>query len=507
MDHSKPPILTAEAFNGSLPEINDSVAKPELLQPLLSENAVSKTLNDNKDQSGGEEENTSRRKRRSRWDPLPTQLVNNPITEGGGGGSDSNTGMKKRKSRWADDEPKPVIQLPDFMKDFASGIEFDPEIQTLNSRLLEISRMLQSGMALDDRPEGQRSPSPEPVYDNMGIRINTREYRVRERLNRERQEIISQIIKKNPAFKPPADYRPPKLQKKLFIPMKDFPGYNFIGLIIGPRGNTQKRMERETGAKIVIRGKGSVKEGRLQQKKDLKYDPSENEDLHVLVEAETQEALEAAAGMVEKLLQPVDEVLNENKRQQLRELATLNGLIRDEEFCRLCGEQGHRQYMCPSRTITFKIDVLCKICGDGGHPTIDCLVKSTTGKKMHDEYQKFLAELGGIVPESSLKQSPTLALGTGSNPFAHPDLRLIPAKPSKEYDERNLYIGFLPTMLEDDDLINLFSPFGEIVMAKVIKDRSMGNIPLAPKPPAQPPVENSSSVGDSEYEKFMAEMK
>ena len=37
---------------------------------------------------------------------------------------------------------------------------------------------------------------------------------------------------------------------------------NFIGLIIGPRGNTLKKMERETGAKIMIRGKGSVKEGK-----------------------------------------------------------------------------------------------------------------------------------------------------------------------------------------------------------------------------------------------------
>ncbi|CAA7026650.1 unnamed protein product [Microthlaspi erraticum] len=487
-DHPNPQISAPEALNGASPPVTDtngSLAKPEFLRPLLSENGVSKTLSGNdKDQSGGEEETTSRRKRRSRWDPPPSESTNNTSADGG----DSGTGTRKRKSRWADDEPKPVIQLPDFMKDFTGGIEFDPEIQALNSRLLEISRMLQSGVALDDRPEGQRSPSPEPVYDNMGIRINTREYRARERLNRERQEIISQIIKKNPAFKPPADYRPPKLQKKLFIPMKDFPGYNFIGLIIGPRGNTQKRMERETGAKIVIRGKGSVKEGRLQQKKDLKYDPSENEDLHVLVEADTQEALEAAAGMVEKLLQPVDEVLNEHKRQQLRELATLNGTIRDEEFCRLCGEPGHRQYACPSRTNTFKSDVLCKICGDGGHPTIDCPVKGTTGKKMDDEYQNFLAELGGTVPESSLKQgSTTLALGPGSsesNPpwsnnagngaSAHPGLGSTLIKPSKEYDETNLYIGFLPPMLEDDGLINLFSPFGEIVMAKVIKDRMSG---------------------------------
>ncbi|KAK4353883.1 hypothetical protein RND71_026077 [Anisodus tanguticus] len=438
-----------------------------------------------RDQSGGEEETTSRRRRRSRWDPPPSESSND------GTGNDGSGPGRKRKSRWADDEPKPVIQLPDFMKDFAGGIEFDPEVQALNSRLLEISRKLQSGLPLDDRPEGARSPSPEPIYDNLGVRINTREYRAREKLNRERQEIISQIIKKNPAFKPPADYRPPKLQKKLYIPMKEYPGYNFIGLIIGPRGNTQKRMEKETGAKIVIRGKGSIKEGRLQQKGNLKHDPAENEDLHVLVEADTQESLEAAAAMLEKLLQPVDEVLNEHKRQQLRELAALNGTIRDEEFCRLCGEPGHRQYACPSRTTTFKSDVLCKICGDGGHPTIDCPVKNTTGKKMDDEYQNFLAELGGTVPESSIKpNSATLALGpgstTGSNPpwassnnasgggtSSHPGLGSNIMKP-KEFDENNLYIGYLPPTLDDDGLINLFSPFGTIVMAKVIKDRLSG---------------------------------
>ncbi len=27
------------------------------------------------------------------------------------------------------------------------------------------------------------------------------------------------------------------------IPLKRYPGYNFMGLIIGPRGNTQKRMQ------------------------------------------------------------------------------------------------------------------------------------------------------------------------------------------------------------------------------------------------------------------------
>ncbi|PWZ45151.1 Branchpoint-bridging protein [Zea mays] len=424
---------------------------------------------------------SSRRRRRSRWEQSNDDSANNSGGEGGAVG-------RKRKTRWAEEEPRPAIALPDFMKDFAA--EMDPEVHALNARLLDISRLLQSGLPLDDRPEGARSPSPEPVYDNFGIRINTREYRARERLNRERQDIISQLIRRNPAFKPPSDYRPPKLQKKLYIPMKEYPGYNFIGLIIGPRGNTQKRMEKETGAKIVIRGKGSVKEGKFLQKRDLKPDPSENEDLHVLVEAETQEALDAAAGMVEKLLTPVDEVLNEHKRQQLRELAALNGTIRDDEFCRTCGEAGHRQYACPNKMNTFKSDVQCKICGDGGHPTIDCPVKGTSGKKMDDEYQNFLAELGGgSAPESMNKSGgPMLALtgsggsggasaGTGSNPpwsagggAAGIGLNGI----KKDYDETNLYIGYLPPTMDDDGLVSLFSQFGDIVMAKVIKDRNTG---------------------------------
>ncbi|KAL6140930.1 hypothetical protein ACLB2K_059222 [Fragaria x ananassa] len=465
-DHEPPYFPAIYDSNPPPPPQSPQTLAPGAGIPSQNPETAAENGDCTKPASNGEEETSGRRRRRSRWDPQPEP---------------DGDGARKRKSRWADEEPKPVVQ-------FMGGIEFDPEIQALNSRLVEISRILFSGSVLDDRPEGERSPSPEPVYDNFGIRINTREYRARERLNRERQEIIAQIIKRNPTFKPPADYRPPKIHKKLYIPLKEYPGYNFIGLIIGPRGNTQKRMEKETGAKIVIRGRGSVKEGRLQQKRDSKPDLSENEDLHVLVEGETQEAVDAAAGMVEKLLQPVDEVLNEHKRQQLKELALLNGTIREEEFCRLCGEPGHRQYACPSRMSTFKSEVLCKICGDGGHPTIDCPVKGTNGKKMDDEYQNFLAELGGTMPESATRQTGTLALGSGSsvsNPpwpnnaggpssTGHPGLGSTGLKPPKEHDDTNLYIGYLPPTLDDDGLIGLFSRFGNIVMCKVIKDHATG---------------------------------
>ncbi|PKA61365.1 KH domain-containing protein [Apostasia shenzhenica] len=478
-----PPPPPSEALEQQQPPL-----PPETLDDASEKNfSIDEDQNDlgasrpdggDKQGSGGENESTGKRRRRSRWDP-PSGSEDGGGDGAGGGGDGAGIGGRKKKSRWADEEPKPGVQLPDFMKDFTADL--DPEVQTLNIRLLDISRLLQSGLPLDDRPEGVRSPSPEPIYDNMGVRINTREFRAREKFNKERQEIISELIRRNPAFRPPADYRPPKLQKKLYIPMKEYPGYNFIGLIIGPRGNTQKRMEKETGAKIVIRGKGSIKEGKFQQKGNLRVDPAENEDLHVLVEAETQEALDAAAGMVEKLLTPVDEGLNEHKRQQLRELAALNGTIRDDEFCRICGEPGHRQYACPAKTSTFKSDVQCRICGDGGHPTIDCPMKGT-GTKMDDEYQNFLAELGGSAPDSLTKQASALPIlgssSSGSNlPWVSncsvggfPQTNGV----KKEYDETNLYIGYLPPALDDDGLIRLFSSFGDIVMAKVIKDRTTG---------------------------------
>jgi len=47
-------------------------------------------------------------------------------------------------------------------------------------------------------------------------------------------------------------------------------------------------MERESGTRIAIRGRGSVKEGR--RKEGSKPEPGEDEELHVLITADTDEA-------------------------------------------------------------------------------------------------------------------------------------------------------------------------------------------------------------------------
>lgn len=52
----------------------------------------------------------------------------------------------------------------------------DPQLQRLHERLNECNRKIMAG-ELDIPPEHERSPSPEPIYDSHGIRLNTREIR------------------------------------------------------------------------------------------------------------------------------------------------------------------------------------------------------------------------------------------------------------------------------------------------------------------------------------------
>ncbi|XP_047336093.1 KH domain-containing protein At3g08620-like [Impatiens glandulifera] len=119
---------------------------------------------------------------------------------------------------------------------------------------------------------------------------------------------------------------------RLDIPVDKFPNYNFVGRILGPRGNSLKRVEAATGCRVYIRGQGSVKdsikEDRLKGKAGFEH---LEEPLHLVVEAELPEEmiesrLEQAIVILESLLKPVeDESMDYLKREQLRELAMLNG--------------------------------------------------------------------------------------------------------------------------------------------------------------------------------------
>lgn len=265
------------------------------------------------------------------------------------------------------------------------------QLQIITDRIL---RVVEDAKVAEADP--RRSPSPPPRYDQHGKRSNTREMRMRDSLAAERIKVIEELIKTNPSFTPPADYVKAKPFRVLYVPVKQYPTYNFIGLIIGPRGNTQRKMEEETRCKISVRGKGSIKEG--SKGKTSKFNDYDSDELHIHIAGETEEDVERCAAMVNSFLTPCEDTLNEHKQKQLRELALINGTLKDEEYCSVCGEKGHKHFECPFRAKSFKAaGVKCGICGDLSHPTRDCPLKqgdAPTGVALDSEYDSFLAELG-----------------------------------------------------------------------------------------------------------------
>lgn len=113
-------------------------------------------------------------------------------------------------------------------------------------------------------------------------------------------------MKNDPNFRPPVEYhqmkRSQRPSEKVYIPVKEFPEINFFGLLVGPRGNSLKKMERDSGAKISIRGKGSVKEGKARPEQ---YAEDAEEDLHCLVTADSDDKVAACVRLINKVIETV----------------------------------------------------------------------------------------------------------------------------------------------------------------------------------------------------------
>ncbi|KAL4970084.1 putative zinc knuckle transcription factor/splicing factor MSL5/ZFM1 [Aspergillus stella-maris] len=214
-------------------------------------------------------------------------------------------GVKRRKkrNRWGDAQENKaagLMGLPTMI--MANFTTEQLEAYTLHLRIEEISQKLRINDVVP--ADGDRSPSPPPQYDNFGRRVNTREYRYRKRLEDERHKLVEKAMKTIPNYHPPSDYRrPTKTQEKVYVPVNDYPEINFIGLLIGPRGNTLKKMETESGAKIAIRGKGSVKEGKGRS--DAAHASNQEEDLHCLIMADTEEKVNKAKKLVHNVIETV----------------------------------------------------------------------------------------------------------------------------------------------------------------------------------------------------------
>ncbi|CAL8106651.1 unnamed protein product [Orchesella dallaii] len=129
------------------------------------------------------------------------------------------------------------------------------------------------------------------------------------------------------------------LSEKVYVPVKEHPDFNFVGRILGPRGMTAKQLEQETGCKIMVRGKGSMRDKKKEEQNRGKPNWEHlNDELHVLITVEDTEnrgkmKLQRAVDEVKKLLVPA-EGEDELKKRQLMELAIINGTYRDSKESR-----------------------------------------------------------------------------------------------------------------------------------------------------------------------------
>uniref|UniRef100_A0A915PZC7 K Homology domain-containing protein n=1 Tax=Setaria digitata TaxID=48799 RepID=A0A915PZC7_9BILA len=170
------------------------------------------------------------------------------------------------------------------------------------------------------------------MREGLGQMLEVQEDRNDEAAARSRQETT-----KN-ATSTPTNGKKIFLQEKIFVPVNEYPNYNFVGRILGPRGMTAKQLEEESGCRIMIRGRGSMREDGSHRQS--MYNDQMKEELHVLVQCEDFEEVakakvKRAVECIRYMLIPPPEGEDELKRKQLMELSIINGTYRPTNASRI----------------------------------------------------------------------------------------------------------------------------------------------------------------------------
>lgn len=293
--------------------------------------------------------------------------------------------VAKRGKRWGlqDDKPyKPLCYV-----DIPMGLSEKEIDQFLREQRLEdLHRKIQAH-ELEDVDPDIRAPSPPPVYDKGGNRLNTRDVRIRKAMTAEYNRLIRYMIKNVEGYLPPVDWKPAKLMKKIIIPIEKFPQAPFMGVIIGPRGVNHKRLQDTTGCKIFIRGRDIGDKWQTDEEAAMPQ--------HVHIEGETEEQILHCERLVEPLLNPESPEFEYARTHGMQQLAMVNGfsLNKAEQRCGICGALGHLGFECPeTNNQNYKMaNVTCSICGDKGHVASDCKKAAEINKRENVDW-KAMAE-------------------------------------------------------------------------------------------------------------------
>ena len=79
--------------------------------------------------------------------------------------------------------------------------------------------------------------------------------RQRVKLQNQRNTAITKLKVLDPTYDPPAcmKYKNGLLEQRIEVPQEEYPQYNFMGLILGPRGHYIHKLQERTRTRIGIK--------------------------------------------------------------------------------------------------------------------------------------------------------------------------------------------------------------------------------------------------------------
>ncbi|KAF2363190.1 K domain type 1 [Trinorchestia longiramus] len=129
--------------------------------------------------------------------------------------------------------------------------------------------------------------------------------------------------------------RPIRVTAKVLVPVREHPKFNFVGKLLGPKGNSMKRLQEETLTKMAVLGRGSMRDKQKEEELRASGDPKYLhllEDLHVEITAFAPPA-EAHARIAYSLAEIRRYLVPDNnddiRKQQIREMEYIGGDRKD----------------------------------------------------------------------------------------------------------------------------------------------------------------------------------
>jgi len=153
----------------------------------------------------------------------------------------------------------------------------------------------------------------------------------------------------------------------------------------------EKSLGQSLAEQILKKQRIAAGEEPAEEEKPKEEQPPEEEEtepMHVLIEAYSDEALEAMRKEVMKIIQPEAKttltIYDEAQITAMAMESTTGG-----EECAFCGKPGHHHSKCPKRKSTFSMSgVRCSGCGNFGHTLRDCKGDRSSVARLHSSGSK-----------------------------------------------------------------------------------------------------------------------